>query len=376
MPRPGIEIFAVEDTALQLCWRALPPGPVTVEAGDVSVEGLSTGTPGGLRLTGLPADAAVDVHVRAGRRRYHAGRVRTLPSPPGRELYRFATVNDVHIGELAFGYLRTMREREPRATPYPERCVRAAIAEAKAWGAQRLVVKGDVTEHGTEDEWDVAGRLLAAARLPVDIVLGNHDVKRKAGDANALLGRHGLAAEDWPRAIDVPGLRIVTVATAKPAKGPGYVFADERAEAARLVGDAAGAAFVAMHHYPQRWRVPTMWPPGISGPMAKAFLDAVARANPATLVASGHSHRHRRHHHRVGGHSITVAEIGSTKDYPGAWAGYVVHEGGIRQVVHRLTDPDAMAWTEYTRWALGGAWGRWAPGLRSHRCFTLIWPPR
>lgn len=372
MAGAGLEIFAVEDTSIQVCWRSLPSGPVTVEAGGVVVEADATGGPGAATCAGLSPGTDVDVHVTAGGRRHHAGQVRTLVPPPGRELYRFVTLNDLHIGEKAFGYLHTMRERSSPPVAYPERCARAALSEARAWGAQRLVLKGDITDQGSADQWAIAGRIAADSGLPTNVVLGNHDVRKGSVDAAAALAPFGLEAPDGPAAVDVPGLRIVTLPTAVAGLGPGYVHAPARQKVAELVGAAPGAAFVAMHHYPQRWRVPNVYPPGITGPMAKALLDAVAEANPATLVTSGHSHRHRRHHHR----HLTVAEIGSPKDYPGAWAGYVVYEGGIRQVVRRVADPDAMAWTEYTRWALLGLWGRWSPGIRSHRCFTITWPPR
>jgi hypothetical protein len=100
-----------------------------------------------------------------------------------------------------------------------------------------------------------------------------------------------------------------------------------------------------------------------------ALLHTIHAANPDTIVASGHTHRHRRH--QFG--SVVAAEVGSTKDYPGTWAGYVVHEGGIRQVVRRVAAPHCIAWTESTRNAVGGVWGRWSPGLRSHRCFVHRW---
>ena len=50
--------------------------------------------------------------------------------------------------------------------------------------------------------------------------------------------------------------------------------------------------------------------------------------------------------------------------FPGTWAGYAVHEGGIRQVVRRVAAPDAIAWTDRTRHGLGGMWGLIAPGRR------------
>lgn len=311
------------------------------------------------------------LHVDGGRT-HKVETIHTLPSPPGRELYRFATVNDVHIGAGNFGYFKTMADRSGLPDPYPVRCLRAALTEAKAWGAQLLVGKGDLTDSGAAEQWDTFGREVRNSGLPARVVLGNHDVRLTAVDAVDALSPYGITVATEPTAFDVPGLRIVLAQTAVPGKGAGFMEPAQRDAIVELLQAAPGAAFLAMHHYPQRFKVPNLWPPGISGEQANALLDAVAAANPATLVASGHSHRHRRHHHGP----LTHAEIGSTKDFPGAWAGYVVHEGGIRQVVRRVAAPDAIAWTDYTRKAVGGIWGRWAPGLRSHRCFSLRWPPR
>ena len=110
--------------------------------------------------------------------------------------------------------------------------------------------------------------------------------------------------------------------------------------------------------------------PGAPVPMAKRFLDAVAAAAPAALVVSGHTHRHRLRHRGP----LAIAETGSPKDYPGTWTGYVVHERGLRQVTRRVARPDAIPWTEHSRWAGFGLWGLWSRGTLPHRCFTLHWP--
>ncbi len=129
-------------------------------------------------------------------------------------------------------------------------------------------------------------------------------------------------------------------------------------------------ALVVLHHHLLQLPFSTYWPPGIGSPEAGRFIAALAEATPAAVVASGHTHRHRMR--RVG--NLVVAETGSPKDHPGTWTGYVVHEGGIRQVVRRVSRPDCMVWTEYCRRAAGGAWGLWSPGTLSQRCFRLDWP--
>ncbi len=71
-----------------------------------------------------------------------------------------------------------------------------------------------------------------------------------------------------------------------------------------------------------------------------------------------------------------ITEVGSPKDYPGVWAGYAVHEGGIRQVVRRTADPQVIAWTEQCAGSLMGWWRYWSRGSLDSRCFSHAWAPR
>jgi hypothetical protein len=103
--------------------------------------------------------------------------------------------------------------------------------------------------------------------------------------------------------------------------------------------------------------------------VANPILRRLRQANPKLVGTSGHTHRHRRRD--VAG--VPWFETGSPKDYPGTWTGYVVYEGGIRQVTRRITAPDCIGWTEGTRGAALGAWGRWSPGTLEDRCFTIPW---
>ena len=135
------------------------------------------------------------------------------------------------------------------------------------------------------------------------------------------------------------------------------------------VRDAPHGVLMAMHHQLQAHTVTEIWPPGIPTQASRRFLDAVGEAHPHTLITSGHTHRHRRWTRGP----VTVTQVGATKDYPGVWAGYVVHEGGIRQVVRRITVPDCIVWTERTRAAALGLWPVIASGRLSSRCFTLDW---
>lgn len=367
-----VSVFAVEDTSVQVCWRDVPAGS-TISVGDASVEVSEDGTPGAASLDGLPAGTRLQLTVRSpgpGRAR-PAGHVRTLAPPPGELLCRFATVNDLHIGERRFGILRTMGD-DPWSglEPYPLRCARAALGEALAWGAQAVVAKGDLTYSGRHQQWADVGRLLGRLGVPVAAVLGNHDVGRRAVDGRAALAAHGIDVPVDPFTLDLPGIRVVLAHTAVPHKGYGALGGRQRDQVAELLAAGGRPAFVGLHHYPQRFRRALTYPPGLPGDQARALLDTVAEANPASFVSAGHSHRNRRRRHGP----LVVTEIGATMHYPGTWAGYAVHEGGIRQVVRRVAAPEAIQWTEHTRRALLGGWSLVAPGLRSHRCFSHTWP--
>lgn len=367
-----VAVFAVEDTSVQVCWRDVPEG-TTISLGDARAE-VRSPRAGAASLDGLPPATRLDLAVREpGAATRKVGAVRTLAPPPGELLCRFATVNDLHIGERRFGLLRRLRDVPFSGVElYPVRCARAAVAEAVAWGAEALIAKGDLTYKGRPEQWSEVAGLLAGSGLPVAAVLGNHDVGTRAVDGRPALAARGICVPHEPFTVDLPGLRIVLAHTAVPHAGYGAIGGRQRDQVADLLSGTPLPAMVALHHYPQRYRRACTYPPGVPGDQARAFLDTVAEVKPATIVTAGHSHRNRRRRHGP----LVVTEVGATMHYPGTWAGYAVHEGGIRQVVRRVAAPEAIEWTDRSRRALGGVWGLVAPGLRSHRCFSHTWPDR
>jgi predicted phosphodiesterase len=345
---PDPWVFAVEPDSVQFTWQ----------------HGRD-GSPGTQLVEGLRAASSQQVHVEA---LDTDVTVATIAAPPGAETCRIATINDMHIGCEYFGLRGGMKER-PALVPHAVRCMRSAIHDALAWGAQLLIVKGDLTHHGTPKEWATVGDLLAGLRVGVAVVPGNHDVaEERLVEPQPALAMHGLHLVHGVEVIDMPGIRVVLADTTVPDEHRGHV-GHLAHDIVRVASRATGGVLVALHHHPQRYRFPTFIPPGISGPEADRFLRDLAAAQPATLVATGHSHRHRRHL-RAG---ITVTEVGSTKDYPGTWTGYAVHEGGIRQVVRRVSDPSCLPWLDHTARAGFGFWGVWSPGELEDRCFSLAW---
>ena len=230
-------------------------------------------------------------------------------------------------------------------------------------------MKGDLTDKGLRSQWDTAAELLSALPVPVVVLPGNHDLYRHAEVDPVDAGReHGLHVVEGVEHIDLPGVRVVLAVTAIPGRSRGEIGPDLGASVAAT---AAGgpAALVMLHHQLAVRPEAPFYPPGIPRAEGDPFLDGLAAAQPRSLVTSGHTHRHRRRSHGP----VTVTTVGSTKDYPGTWAGYVVHDGGLRQVVRRVAAPDCLRWTEATRRGAARQWARLSEGRLDDRCFTIDW---
>ena len=365
----AVQVFAVEDTTAQLVWRRAHPGTVVVRGAGPPIECPTDAGPGSVVVDGLAPATTTVLEVTLPGAPPETVAVTTGPALAGPERVRIATVSDLHLGLHSFGLLKTVRERLPHGDPPSVRCARAALAEAVAWGAELIVVKGDLTDGGKVSEWDDAAALLQALPVPVVVLPGNHDLYRHAeiepADAGRKYGLHVVADVEH---VDLAAVRVVLGVTAVPGRSRGELRR-ERAEA--IAASAAGgpAALVMLHHQLTLRPEAPFYPPGVARSDGDPFLDALAAAQPRSLVTSGHTHRHRRRTHGP----VTVTTVGSTKDYPGTWAGYVVHDGGLRQVVRRVAAPDCLRWTEATRRGAARQWARLSEGSLVDRSFTLSW---
>ena len=96
----------------------------------------------------------------------------------------------------------------------------------------------------------------------------------------------------------------------------------------------------------------------------------LARRPAIVAYTAGHTHRHRVR--RVAG--VPSIEVGCVKDFPGTWAEYRVHDGGILQIVHRISSPEALAWSESCRGLyadFGVDYASYALGNLEDRCFAI-----
>jgi Icc protein len=298
--------------------------------------------------------------------------VRTLARPSGPLLATFATTNDVHFGETVCGVIGGGHEEvgpiltaAPGEPPYPEVMNRAAIEEIRALDPDAVLVKGDLTDQGTEAEyeWFLDAYTTLGPRLRH--MRGNHDAMRTTS----------IASAETPFTIELTGVTLAVLDTVIPGTDSGQVDAGQLAwldDVAR----ASGPVLVFGHHHP--------WEPGSVdrnddyfgiNPTDSEALVAVIDRNPSIAgYFAGHTHRNRVRRFASepngSGRGVPIVEVSSAKDYPGAWAEYRVYEGGYTQMVRRIAAPDALRWTERTREMFLGLYRDYALGGLADRCFT------
>jgi predicted phosphodiesterase len=295
-------------------------------------------------------------------------RFRTLPRPGGERLATVATVNDVHFGETVCGYESSMPEAGPTFSslpgepPYPEMMNGAAVEEITALDPDAVVVKGDLTADGLDEEYAAFLACYQGAfgdRL--HHIRGNHDAYR---------GQTYAPAE--PFAVTLPGVTLAVLDTTTPFSASGSLDADQLAWLDDLAAEADDGVLVFGHHHAwapgSRNRPETYF--GIRPDDSEAFVAVAARRPAIRGYFAGHTHRNRVRHFEDTG-PMPWVEVACVKDFPGAWAEYRIFEGGILQVFHRIRRPDALDWSERTRRMFGGLYEAYAFGRLEDRCFEV-----
>ncbi len=299
--------------------------------------------------------------------------ITTLNRPAGRLIATVATISDLHVGQRRNGRLprvHVLAETGPvdHHAGHSMACLRAAVTEINEWNPDLVLVKGDIAHTNIAEEYDLAFGALGQLTVPLLATAGNHDGGDYQGaNFTAEADRLGHTTPQV-HIHDLGSWRIVVADTVIAGKRHGTLTNTGEAilQACR---EWHGPCLVALHHQLMRRPIPHYVPTGIPSAEAEPFLRRLLAVNPRVLVTSGHTHRHRARHHG----SVVVTEVGSTKDYPGTWAGYELYEGGVIQTVRRIADPEALMWNERTRQSALGIWGWWAPGTLADRCFTHSW---
>lgn len=361
------ELFTVGPDEAVVTFSTAPDVSVTTRIGGREI--TTTGPWHIARVTGLEPDAEHTLDVEGAT---HSERLpssfRTLRQPRGRLLATVATANDVHFGEVECGHLGSPHDdigpffsSAPGDPPYPETMNRAVVEEMRALAPDVIVVKGDLTSVGSEEQYAAFLATYGALGERMHHVRGNHDAMRDPT----------MAIEDAPYAIDLDGVTLAVVDTVIPGTDGGQLTGDQVQWLDDLAGEATGPVLVFGHHYLWDLRSDHRNPHtfGITPDDSEALAAVVTRHENIAGYFAGHTHRNRiRRYDTVRG--VPFVEVACTKDYPGAWAEYRIHEGGYAQVVRRVTEPAAFAWAEVTRGMFAGLYTDYALGPLEHRCFT------
>jgi Icc protein len=359
------ELFSVGPDEVVVTFRTDADRAVTTVVGGHEV--VTTGTYHSARVSDLePATAYALAVDGAEPSPLLPAEVTTLDRPPGRRVATFATANDVHFGETHCGVLGTVEElgpvfmSEPGAPPYPEVMNDGAIDEMLALAPDAVVVKGDLTDRGTEEEYEAF--LAAWNRLGARMqhVRGNHDAMVSA-----------TMAPRGPLTIELDGVTLVVVDTVVPGIDRGALDSGQLEWLDALAAESSVPVLVFGHHHP--WdpasgeRSPHYF--GINPDDSEALCAVIARREAISGYFAGHTHRTRTRRFAAA-RNVPIVEIACVKDYPGAWAEYRVYEGGYTQVTRRIATPGAMEWTEKTRGMFAGLYRDYALGSLSDRCLS------
>ena len=219
-----------------------------------------------------------------------------------------AHLSDLHLLEARHGARRGVDRRRlaylsaGRPHDAVERRRRAvhALQAARRSGADHVLVTGDLTEDGIDEQFEVLAEVLHEGGLPpsqVTLLPGNHDAYSAGGAfARALAGPLRAYAETSTPGVPVVlrDVALLPMSTAIPQAyqiSAGSIDRPALESAAKLASDGrrSGLALVlAMHHPPQRRAIPLMqW---IDGLRDHEAVGAILAEHDHVHVVHGHLH--------------------------------------------------------------------------------------
>lgn len=191
-------------------------------------------------------------------------------------------ISDPHIvgeGTLAYGRIDTPRMLE--------RCVGKILALPRRPDA--VIATGDLTDHGTAEEYGLLRELLVPLTMPVYLAVGNHDdrgaLQAAFPDHPHLVGENRFVqytVED----LDV---RLVVLDTLVPGAPGGALCAQRLGWLDQRLAESDRPTVIAQHHPPFRTGMTTMDAMTLADPAAEAAV--VGRYGHVERIISGHYHR-------------------------------------------------------------------------------------
>lgn len=170
--------------------------------------------------------------------------------------------------------------------------LRAAVASLNGEDPRPdlVLLTGDLTNTGTEDEFDILADMIGALEIPVLAVPGNHDtrtgIRRLFPDLAWADADHASCTVDLEVGDD--SMRFIGLDSTLPGL-PGAEFDAERERwLIDAIDGAPGRAALALHHPPFATGIEWM---DNSGFIGLDRLEAVLLEHPVERILSGHMHR-------------------------------------------------------------------------------------
>jgi Icc protein len=252
------------------------------------------------------------------------------------------------LGRARLSYLSFGRSLDPEGRR--ER-TRRALSEARACTFDHLVITGDVTEDGADEQFEILAEVLSESRISphhVTIVPGNHDAYIDGGAwSRALEGPlRPFAPTSTPGTViplrDVSFVPVSTACHQTVITSGGAIESAELERLAELVGDPAlrGRPLVLAQHHPPGRQIPVVqW---VDGLREHATMSQLFAQNPHLYVLHGHTHRATSRSFKEG-ESPRIFSAKAVVDSDSPLRLYEASPGGLSPVADDMVDGVGVA---------------------------------
>jgi 3',5'-cyclic AMP phosphodiesterase CpdA len=233
----------------------------------------------------------------------------------------------------------------------------ATLQQVRRVGADHVLITGDLTEDGTESQFEVLADVLERSGLSPDcvtLVPGNHDGYAEVGAFDRAL--HGGALDAYRKTSDEGAQTVLSGAVITPlstmidgqwfARSRGVVRDEDVARVRRLASDpiTQGRAVVVAQHHPPRHHTLAAWEWFDGVHNALAMRDLLLERTRVHVV-HGHTHK-RATHHLSGRLHAQVFSTASVRDQHGTGLSlrfYKAEDGSLRELQGLLPTPQLAA---------------------------------
>ncbi|MGZ5198293.1 MAG: metallophosphoesterase family protein [Telluria sp.] len=160
------------------------------------------------------------------------------------------------------------------------------LAELKGHRLDVWLLTGDLTEHGSAEEYESLQQLLPKDN-PVFVLPGNHD---NATGVARLFGRFAPPAKGMRTVrFEESNLNVVLIDSTILGQGYGYCSSEMLVALDGLLAKSAVPTVLAMHHPPIDAQMPVMTEYELRG--SASFAECIAKHEHVIAVFAGHHHK-------------------------------------------------------------------------------------